>query len=125
MAEEVAFQGALKQAIADRVAFCIRGDQADDHSLLGGVVLSKETNEIAWMVVSQKERGKGHGKELVSVALDQLNSHKTMQVQTFDKTVPAGLPARTLYSSFGFRDDEKGGLNPAGIPTVIMRRANP
>jgi len=44
-----------------------------------------------------------------------------IRVQTFDETVALGKPARKLYIDFGFTDDKKGGLNPAGIPTVIMQ----
>jgi len=122
MADDTSFQGALKQAISGRVAFCIRSKEANPRHLMGGVVISKETNEIVWMAVSNSYRAKGNGKKLLSFAMEQLDIDKTAYVQTFNNTVPEGLPARKLYTKFGFNDHENGGLNPAGIPTVIMRR---
>ena len=41
-------------------------------------------------------------------------------VTTFDPTIEAGTPARSLYRSAGFRDSTVAGRNPAGIPTVTM-----
>ncbi|MPM18180.1 hypothetical protein SDC9_64586 [bioreactor metagenome] len=60
---------------------------------------------------------------LLNHAMSKLNSQKPITVQTFAYTVLAGIGARKLYIKFGFKEVEQAGLNPAGIPTVILERA--
>lgn len=125
MADEADFQEALKQAILSDTAFCIRSEPGEKNKTLkGGIVISKEANEISWLAVSQKYRGMGYGRNLIEFAIGKLNSEESIFVQTFDDSVPEGKSARKLYSDFGFTDFKDGGLNPAGIPTVIMRLSN-
>jgi ribosomal protein S18 acetylase RimI-like enzyme len=123
MVDEPAFHEALQQAIGEKRAFCV-ADEGQVHgvALFGGIVISTEMNEIVWLAVSGKARGNGYGKALLEYALARLDGKRIISVQTFDSTVPEGLPARKLYESLGFRDHLPGGLNPAGIPTVIMHR---
>ncbi len=122
MADELGFREALRQALSAKTAFCIYPDSNEGaNSLIGGIVVSKESNEIAWLAVSQKYRGKGCGRELIEFAISKLNRRENMFVQTFDESVSAGAPARKLYLDFGFADIKDGGLNPAGVPTVIMQ----
>jgi len=126
MADDVDFQEALKQAILDRTAFCIRSDSSKkDKPLKGGIVISKESNEIAWLAVSQQYRRMGYGQKLIKFAISKLNAQESVYVQTFDKSVPEGKPARKLYLYFGFTDFKDGGLNPAGVSTVIMKLSGP
>ena len=80
-------------------------------------------NEIMWLAVSEAERGKGYGRQLLEAALRVLDTTGDIVVQTFDRTVEEGKAARRLYADFGFVDDRDGGLNPAGIPTVLMKRS--
>ena len=54
--------------------------------------------------------------------IGELDSCRDMIVQTFAPGVPEGEAARRLYMKYGFADRRDGGLNPAGIPTVIMVR---
>ncbi len=119
MADDAGFQAGLKMAIEGRTAFCIRSEEG----LKGGIVIAKESNEIAWLAVSRQYRQRGCGRELLSHAISQLDQQKSILVQTFAEAVPAGASARKLYAAFGFADLKEGGLNPAGVPTVIMRRA--
>lgn len=122
MADDPGFQNALKQAMSDKAAFCVRtggNDQAP--SFKGGIVISRETNEILWVAVSKSHRGKGVGKALLAFAMDKLDRAAPIRVQTFDGSIPEGRAARALYKMFGFFDHEDGGPNPAGIPTVIMQ----
>lgn len=122
MVEDEAFKDALKRAISDRTAFCICSETEDNgRSINGGVVVSEESNEIAWLAVSGKMRGKGLGSALLEFAVSRLNREERIRVQTFDESFPEGSPARNLYKKFGFTDYRNGGLNPAGVPTVIMR----
>lgn len=122
MADEIVFQEALRKAISSNSAFCIySGLKEINQHLIGGVLISREMNEVAWLTVSQKYRGKGYGRSLIEFALSKLNQKESIFVQTFDDSVPEGQAARNLYSSFGFRDIKDGGVNPAGVPTVIMQ----
>lgn len=122
MADILSFRNAIKEAILCEAAFCI-GSQSDkkNSELKGGIVISKETNEIAWLAVSEKYRGEGLGRKLLEFAIGRLDPQKHILIETFDESVPEGLAARKLYSSSGFVDYKKGTNNPAGIPTVIMQ----
>ena len=123
MADEISFHKALKQALSDKTAFCILSEEIEhDQTLKGGIVISRASNEIVWFAVSGACRGKGYGQALLRFAINQLNIKKSIFVQTFDKTVDEGRAARKLYEKFGFTDYEKGEMNPAGVPTVIMER---
>ena len=90
--------------------------------VLGGIVISKETNEIVWLAVAQHSRGRKIGTALLSEALKHFDHTKPITVTTFDKSVEAGTSARRLYESFHFRDCLEAGSNPAGIPIVTMSR---
>ena len=125
MADKVSFRKALQQAIFSRNAFGIKAEDPEAHAgnglLKGGIVVSRESNEILWFAVSERFRGHGLGRMLLQFALDHLNLQKCVMVQTFHGSVADGQAARRLYADFGFVDHEDGGLNPAGLPTVIMR----
>jgi GNAT superfamily N-acetyltransferase len=122
MADEANFKNALEEAIVNNAAFCIRAHSDEGDKILGGgIIISKESNEIAWLAVSEKCRGKGYGRKLLEFAISRLDIRKDIFVQTFDKSVSEGKVARKLYYDFGFADYKNDGLNPAGIPTVIMR----
>lgn len=122
MADELDFQDALKQALSSSTAFCIRSEpKKDNHRLIGGVIVSKEMNEIAWLAVSQEDREKGYGRRLTEFAISKLNQKENIFLQTFDRSVCEGEAARKLYLDVGFTDFKDGGPNPAGVPTVIMQ----
>lgn len=124
MISDPIFCDGLKQVIHERNAFCFTEDEQEGRhrTFLGGIAISKETNEIAWFAVFQHSRGRNVGVALLSEALKHLDNTKPILVTTFDKTVEAGTPARRLYESFGFRDSLEAGFNPAGIPVVTMIR---
>ncbi len=122
MADEADFQEALSHAICQKRALCIRtASNRGGRTLRGGVVISKESNEIAWLAVSEQYRGQGCGRQLLKFAIRELDPQKYIILQTFDESVFEGHAARKLYFDLGFFDHEAAGLNPAGVPTVIMR----
>jgi len=124
MADEIAFQEALRQAIKCERAFCIRSNlNKKERMLKGGIIISKESNEIVWLAVSKQCRRKGFGRQLLKFAISKLNPKADIFVQTFDESVPEGKPARKLYTESGFADVKDGGPNTAGVPTVIMKLA--
>ena len=91
MADEVAFQSALRQAISEGAAFCIHSEPNEKDTVLkGGVVISKISNEIAWLAVSQPYRRRGYGRKLIQFAVGKLNPEKSIFVQTFDGAVSEG-----------------------------------
>ncbi len=113
----------FEQALADclqlrQVIGCKQGDE-----LLGAGIVDREKNEIAWFVVDFGQRGKGVGARILERLLGELDERREITVQTFAAEVAQGRAARALYRKFGFVDKTDGGLNPAGIPTVIMARA--
>jgi len=125
MINDPSFIDGLKGAILDGKALCIRDKKSNPQSSLhGGIIISSEKNEILWFAVKEKSRGKGIGKSLLFEAIKHLKSNNPITVTTFDESSEKGLPARRLYHQFGFIDSDKAGLNPAGIPTVIMIRNN-
>jgi ribosomal protein S18 acetylase RimI-like enzyme len=123
MVTEPGFLTALTQKIAEGQAFCVRqGDNLSGTPLLGGVVISREENEIIWLAVSASARGNGLGDRLLSCALESLDRTRPVSVVTFDNSVEAGLPAKRLYQKYGFADHQPQGVNLAGIPIVLMVR---
>lgn len=120
MIGEEGFQAALISAIHEERALGIRNDAGQ---LCGIIVVSYKKNAIEWLAVTGMERQNGYGEKLLNHAINRLNPQEPITVQTFDKTVPAGLGARKLYMKCGFLEISPAGLNPAGFPTVILKRA--
>lgn len=113
------FQAGLVAAIVDKRAFGVRNDCG---KLCGVVVVSYERNEVEWLAVANSDRKNGYGGKLLKHAIGRLNPMKPVTVQTFDKTVTVGLAARNLYLRFGFHEIGQAELNPAGLPTVMLKR---
>lgn len=92
------------------------------NELCGAAIVDRDGNELCWFVVDSRKRGLGIGARILEKVICELDSAREMTVQTFAPGVPEGEAARRLYMKYGFADREDGGLNPAGIPTVIMAR---
>lgn len=122
MTDDPVFLKGLKRAISEKRALCLTERNGDERNelFLGGIVIVKEENEIAWFAVTEHRRGRKIGTALLSAAISHLDDSRPMKVTTFDSTIETGKPARHLYESFGFRDDAPVGQNPAGIPIVRM-----
>lgn len=90
--------------------------------LVGIVAFDREANEITWLAVGARHRGRGYGELLIKAAVQALAADRDVFVQTFAPHVAVGCAARRLYLSNGFVDVRRAELNPAGIETVIMRR---
>jgi ribosomal protein S18 acetylase RimI-like enzyme len=120
MVGEPGFEEALMAVTAEKRAFTIRNDEL---SLCGVIVVSYEGNEIEWLAVASNTRQKGYGEKLLNHAIGKLDAGRPIVVETFDRTIPEGLGARKLYLKYGFEECESSGLNPAGLPTVLLRRA--
>lgn len=118
MVDEPEFCSSLRAVILEGNALC--AVSGEDGAFHGGVVVSRQANEILWFAVARQSRGQGIGAALLIEALNRLDRERPVTVTTFAPSVEAGDPVRNLYESFGFRDSSPAGLNPAGIPTVIM-----
>ncbi len=109
------FETALEDCLkTNRVLGC--------NELCGAAIIDRKGNELCWFVVDSGKRGLGIGGRMLEKVIGELDSAREMTVQTFAPGVPEGGAARRLYMKYGFADREDGGLNPAGIPTVIMVR---
>jgi len=121
MVSDKSFKEALRRVITDKQAFCIRVNNGKAGSkLIGGIIISFEENEIMWFSVASQYRNQGVGQKLIAHAMNHLDKARPVTVSTFDKTVTEGIPARKLYLKNGFTDMESRGVNPAGIPIVLM-----
>lgn len=115
------FINGIKDCIANSSAFCVVNTNND---IEGIIAINKVLNEVSWLAVREKCRGKGYGYQLLETTLNSLDNRKPIYVQTFSPNVKAGEAARKLYMKFGFNDYKDGGKNPAGIDTVIMKFEN-
>ncbi len=109
----------LAMVVGEERAFCVRNERGE---LSGVIVVSHEKNEIEWLAVASRDQQNGFGEKLLQYAINQLDGQRPIAVQTFAEGVPGGAGARKLYRKCGFDESESAGLNPAGLPTVILRR---
>jgi diadenosine tetraphosphate (Ap4A) HIT family hydrolase/GNAT superfamily N-acetyltransferase len=87
---------------------------------MGFIGFSRTNNRISWFAVSKKWRGKGAGKRLLLTALRQLDHTKLVTVDTYREGYAPGIPARSLYSKFGFVETDSNIINPHGQPDCRM-----
>ena len=110
------------EAIEEGRAFCCAEELASTEShLLGGVVISSQKDEIAWLVVRKDCQGKGIGEKLLRYAIENLSDKKHAFVVTFSSGVKEGMRALKLYEKVGFKKEKEVGHNPAGVPIMRMK----
>jgi GNAT superfamily N-acetyltransferase len=119
MADVEEFQIGIRDCVDARSAFGVEDASGE---LAGIVALNRGDNEIAWLAVARAHRGKRYGERLVDRAIEELEPHGDIYVQTFADGIEAGEGARRIYRKKGFKDLKDAGGNPAGIETVIMVR---
>lgn len=117
MVGDEGFHGAMEECIRNGNALCVDEDTSGP---AGIIAFDPGGNEILWFAVGAELRGKGFGKQLLESALSELDATKPVFVQTFSPGIAEGHAARALYIQSGFADHREGGLNPAGLDTVIM-----
>ena len=93
----------------------------ESEQVVAAIIVSRKRNEIDWLAVSNKNKGRGYGKLLLKKAIDELSDDK-IKLLTFADEYKEGVPARNLYKQFGFTDVKGMGLNPAGYDIVLMER---
>lgn len=115
------FQNALKSAISESRAFCVKSCfDGRPAALDGGIVISYSPNAIGWLAVAKSSQNQGIGSALVAHALSRFHEKGPVYVQTFASSCSEGLSARKLYQRAGFADLEPKEPTPAGVPTVLM-----
>lgn len=114
------FQDAMYQAVSQEQAF---GIDTEDEKVAGAIVLDQRAGEIAWLAVRKALHGRGLGQSLLNTAVEQMQEHERILVQTFADGEAGGAAARALYQKNGFGFCRAGGKNPAGVETVILSRA--
>lgn len=63
MVGDPGFQEGLRRAISDGNAFCIRtADLEKGQTLQGGLIVSREANEILWLAVAEESRSGESGR---------------------------------------------------------------
>ena len=87
---------------------------------MGFISISRNRNSIAWFAVWEQYRGKGAGSRLLKTALRQLNHSKPITVETFCEGYLLGVPARNLYTKYGFIETESNLTGPHGVPNCRM-----
>ncbi len=119
MTDSEEFLSGIKACIDSGDAY---GIEHQNGKLAGIIALDRNANEILWLAVGNRYRGNGYGNSLVLKAIEELEKHGDIRVQTFCDQIKEGKSARIIYQRHGFVDLEKAGKNPAGIETVIMVR---
>jgi GNAT superfamily N-acetyltransferase len=113
------FRIGIINCIQNNNAFGIENEKG---TLAGIIALDRENNEILWLAVGEKYRGKNYGEKLVKKAIEELEGNGDIYVQTFSGKVNEGKNARNIYERNGFIDFKDVGKNLADIETVIMIR---
>ena len=119
MVEIKEFRDAISECIINNNAYCAENSTGET---AGIIAINREKNEIEWLAVRQKERGKGYSNLLMEKAISEMVSHGPIYVQTFSGEIEEGKSARSLYFKYGFKDLRPAGKNPAQKDTVIMVR---
>jgi ribosomal protein S18 acetylase RimI-like enzyme len=118
MLSDPGFISAISEAIISNMVFGFEDDET--HQVIGVIVINRDSNNIEWLAVSNRQKQNGIGAKLLERALSELDKNQNMYVQTFSQKVEAGIAARKLYEKYGFVDLKDAGKNPAGLDTVIM-----
>lgn len=119
MADSIEFQEGIKSCIQKKDAYGVKNENGN---LTGIIALDRHNNEILWLAVGEKYRGKKYGDMLIKKAISELEKNGDIYVQTFSKEIEEGRSARIIYERNGFVDLKSAGKNPANLETVIMVR---
>lgn len=95
----------------------------DTGECLGVIGFSKTHNRITWFGVFEKHRERGIGSELLRLALAQLDSSRSITVETYRAGYAPGEPARHVYHKFGFVDVDNAIYDHLGNPRCRMEIA--
>ena len=80
--------------------------EGEERFCVGFLGFSHQNNRISWLAVRQGWRGHGAGGLLLDAALRSLDRTRPVTVITFYADHPGGGPARQLYLSRGFVEEQ-------------------
>jgi GNAT superfamily N-acetyltransferase len=134
MVTEPGFHRALDHHVVDRralVAFAAEGTSVGHAQLAGAVLFGGVAPRFAvhWLVVSERVRGRGVGRELMAAAVDRLTGGRgladgdVVEVVTFGQNHPGATAsgARAFYERLGFEPGEAAPDGPEGGSRQIFR----
>ncbi len=124
MVESADFRGALDKHIRRSTALVA----ASESAVLGGLLIGggAPIYHVHWLVVAEKERGKGVGRALMADATRRfVRGPASIEVITFGADHPgaAASGARVFYERLGFSPAEAADPGPEGGSRQVYRRA--
>lgn len=125
MVDDLGFQGAVNKHIRRSTALIARSAGSD---VLGGLLLGVQAPvyHVHWLVVSERERGHGTGRALVTEAIRRfVRGPGSIEVVTFGADHPGAVAsgARVFYERLGFVPAEAAAPGPEGGSRQIYRLA--
>ncbi|MFG2828867.1 GNAT family N-acetyltransferase [Streptomyces sp. NPDC048434] len=124
MVESPGFRNAVDQHIRRSTALvAVRGSDVLGGLLFGG---KAPAYHVHWLVVSEKERGKGIGRALMADATRRfVQGPGSIEVVTFGVDHPGASAsgARPFYEHLGFSPAEAADPGPEGGSRQVYRRA--
>lgn len=120
MARDPAFRTFVEKRIRAREA--LGAFDRRTGGCMGAIGFSRPANQIAWLAVSSRYRGRGAGTRLLRCAIRQLDGTREIPVVTFRSDDPEGLPARVLYRTQGFVETDALYEDPDGRSRSRMVR---
>jgi GNAT superfamily N-acetyltransferase len=125
MVESSGFHSAVDKHIRRSTALVAVSSGSD---VLGGLLFGGKAPiyQVHWLVVSEKERGKGVGRALLADATRRfVQGPGSMEVITFGADHPGAVAsgARVFYECLGFSPAEAAGPGPEGGSRQVYRRA--
>ena len=124
MVLDPAFRAAVDKHIRRSMALVA---VSSEPGLLGGLLFGAKapTYHVHWLVVSERERGKGVGRALMAEATRRfVRGPGNIEVVTFGADHPGAVVsgARDFYESLGFDPAEVAAPGPEGGPRQVYRR---
>lgn len=124
MLDDPAFHQAISRNLARRTAFCVReGDAGPGAPLLGAILYTPRPGggEIGWLVVANRARRRGIGRELVEHVVGLVRRPGELTVMSFGSDTIAGQPARALFMHVGFQPAGRAPRGPEGGSRELFR----
>lgn len=126
MVGEPGFRGSVERHIRRAGALVAVSGESE---IVGGLMFSVKVPvyHIDWLVVSERQRGGGVGKALMSEAVRRFAEPGTAEVVTFGVDHPGAVVsgARAFYRGLGFTPGEAAPNGPEGGSRQVFRRTLP
>lgn len=111
------FEKVLDNNIERNALLCAIDSTSAGNDIKGAIIFDTRdapTYQVSWLAVFEACRGTGVGRALLTAALERVAPPASVDVVTFGPDNAAGIPARRLYESFGFRPGAMRERGPEG-----------